>query len=69
MAAADLLPYALYTDAPGVLFIKPEWEAANASHAPDTDFGTVPYGWPAHLDGRRVWSGAELKDEGMAEYS
>lgn len=49
------------------MFNKPKWETANASHAPKEDFGTVPHGWPARLSGRKVWSGAELKDIGMAE--
>jgi hypothetical protein len=58
--AATVLPYELYSDSPGTLFVKHEWEAANAAHPPDSDFGDVPAGWPKKLQGPLVWDGAYL---------
>ncbi|ETS86534.1 hypothetical protein PFICI_00362 [Pestalotiopsis fici W106-1] len=60
MAVATPIPYELYSDAPGVLFNKPEWEAANAAHPTDFDFGSVPKGWPTELKGPQVWTGSYL---------
>lgn len=61
MAAADILPYELYSDAPGFLLNKPEWEAANAAHPSSFDFGSGPSGWPAKFTGSNVWTGDYLK--------
>ncbi|KAF7538363.1 hypothetical protein G7054_g2984 [Neopestalotiopsis clavispora] len=60
MAATTPLPYELYSDAPGILFNKPEWDAANAAHPRGTDFGSVPKGWPTELKGPQVWTGSYL---------
>lgn len=60
MAAATVLPYEQYTDAPGTLFNKSEWDEANASHAESFDFGDVPKGWPERLEGPLVWDGKDL---------
>ncbi|GME63457.1 taurine catabolism dioxygenase family protein [Neofusicoccum parvum] len=59
--AATVLPYELYSDSPGFLLNKPEWEAANSAHAQDTDFGDIPQGWPKKLSGPLVWSGEDLR--------
>jgi hypothetical protein len=61
MAASDLLPYELYSDAPGTLFNKPEWEKAHGSHPKGTDFGDVPAGWPKKIEGPLVWDGKDLE--------
>lgn len=62
MAATDPLgPYDQWTDAPGVLFNKSEWEAANASHPETFDFGSLPEGWPTELTGPLVWTGDDLE--------
>ncbi|TVY37215.1 Taurine hydroxylase-like protein [Lachnellula subtilissima] len=60
MATTAVLPYELYTDAPGTLFVKREWEAANAAHPSLFDFGDVPEGWPKKLTGPLVWDGKHL---------
>jgi hypothetical protein len=60
MATATPLPYELYSDAPGILLNKPEWDAANAAHPRGTDFGSVPKGWPTELEGPQVWTGSYL---------
>lgn len=60
MANATPIPYELYSDAPGILFNKPEWEAANEAHPSDFDFGSVPKGWPTELKGPQVWTGSYL---------
>ncbi|KAF4626885.1 hypothetical protein G7Y89_g11270 [Cudoniella acicularis] len=61
MAAAGVLPYELYSDAPGFLFNKVEWEKANASHSQEADFGKVPEGWPKKIEGPLVWDGKDLE--------
>jgi len=61
MAATEVLPYELYSDAPGILFNKPEWEQANASHPKDFDFGPLPEGWPKKIEGTLVWDGKDLE--------
>ncbi|TVY35889.1 Taurine hydroxylase-like protein [Lachnellula occidentalis] len=60
MATTAVLPYELYTDAPGTLFMKREWEEANAAHPHHFDFGDVPEGWPKRLTGPLVWDGKDL---------
>ncbi|TVY50738.1 Taurine hydroxylase-like protein SAT17 [Lachnellula cervina] len=60
MATTAVLPYELYTDAPGTLFVKREWEEANAAHPSQFDFGDVPEGWPKKLTGPLVWDGKQL---------
>ncbi|TVY26050.1 Taurine hydroxylase-like protein, partial [Lachnellula hyalina] len=62
MATTAVLPYELYTDAPGTLFVKREWEEANAAHPSPFDFGDVPEGWPKKLTGPLVWDGKHLND-------
>ncbi|KAH8649149.1 taurine catabolism dioxygenase family protein [Xylariales sp. PMI_506] len=61
MAAAEILPYNLYSDAPGFLLNKPEWDAANSAHDAGFDFGSVPSGWPTEFQGPHVWTGEYLK--------
>lgn len=61
MGSLDVLPYELYSDAPGTLFVKHEWEAADAAHAPGHYFGDVPKGWPKKLTGPQVWEGKDLE--------
>lgn len=61
MAAAKVLPYELYSDAPGTLFNKPEWEKANAAHPENYDFGPLPEGWPKKIEGPLVWDGKDLE--------
>jgi hypothetical protein len=61
MAAASILPYELYSDAPGILFNKPEWDTANAAHPPSFNFGPLPSGWPSELKGPQAWTGEYLK--------
>ena len=61
MATLQPLPYELYSDAPGTLFVKHEWEAANAAHPVGTDFGDVPAGWPRKLEGPLTWDGNYLQ--------
>jgi hypothetical protein len=61
MAAAAILPYELYSDAPGILLNKPEWEQANAAHPQSFDFGSIPAGWPAKFTGPEVWTGDYLE--------
>jgi len=46
MAAAEVISYELYSNAPGTLLNKPEWETANASHPQGTNFRDIPEGWP-----------------------
>lgn len=60
MATTAVLPYELYTDAPGTLFVKREWEEADAAHPSQFDFGDVPEGWPKKLTGPLVWDGKQL---------
>ncbi|EXJ79036.1 hypothetical protein A1O3_08537 [Capronia epimyces CBS 606.96] len=60
MADVAILPYDQYTDAPGTLFVKREWEEANAAHPENFDFGDVPKGWPKKLTGPLVWNGKDL---------
>ncbi|KAJ5899908.1 hypothetical protein N7495_004652 [Penicillium taxi] len=59
--AADVLPYDLYSDAPGILLNKPEWEEANAAHPSDFNFGSTPKGWPSKFTGPEVWTGEYLE--------
>ena len=59
--AASILPYELYTDAPGILFTKPEWEKANAAHPAGFDFGPLPEGWPKKIESLFVWDGKDLE--------
>lgn len=61
MASAGVLPYELYSPAPGTLFNKPEWERANGAHPEGTDFGEVPQGWPKKIEGPLVWDGKDLE--------
>ncbi|KAF1809132.1 taurine catabolism dioxygenase family protein [Eremomyces bilateralis CBS 781.70] len=62
MATVDTLPsYDLWSDAPGYLLNKPEWEAANASHPASFSFGDVPKGWPSQITGPSVWTGDDLR--------
>ena len=61
-AVQQVLPYDLYSDAPGVLLNKPEWEQANSAHIPDTDFGDLPEGWPKRIQGPLVWDGKDLEN-------
>lgn len=61
MAAAGVLPYELYSDAPGTLLNKPEWETANAAHPQNFDFGGVPEGWPKKIEGPLVRDGKDLE--------
>lgn len=61
MAASSILPYELYTDAPGVLFNKSEWEQANAAHPAGFDFGPLPEGWPKKIESSFVWDGKDLE--------
>jgi hypothetical protein len=61
MAATEVLPYEFYSDAPGVLLVKHEWEAANAAHPKSFDFGNIPEGWPEKLSGPLVWDGKEFQ--------
>lgn len=56
-----ILPYELYSDSPGTLFNKHEWEEANTSHPESFDFGKLPAGWPTRLTGPRVWDGKDLQ--------
>jgi hypothetical protein len=65
MTAATIAPYELWSDAPGFLFNKPEWEAADASHGSSFDFGKVPEGWPTKIEGPLVWSGDDLRQDRM----
>lgn len=65
MAAVTILPYELYSDAPGVLFNKPEWDDANAAHPSPFDFGPLPSGWPSELQGPQVWTGEHLRNNRM----
>lgn len=58
---ATVLPYELYSDAPGTLFVKHEWETANAAHPAGHDFGDVPVGWPRRLEGPLAWNGKDLQ--------
>ncbi|EFX00080.1 taurine catabolism dioxygenase family protein [Grosmannia clavigera kw1407] len=57
----EVLPYELYSDAPGTLFVKHEWEEANAAHPAGHDFGDVPAGWPKRLEGPLAWDGKDLQ--------
>lgn len=59
--AASVLPYELYSDAPGTLFNKPEWEAANAAHPAGFDFGPLPEGWPKKIESDFVWDGKDFE--------
>ncbi|KAF4903838.1 Taurine hydroxylase-like protein SAT17 [Colletotrichum viniferum] len=59
--AADIIPYELYSDAPGFLLNKLEWEKANAAHPETSSFGSVPKGWPSQLSGPRTWTGQYLE--------
>lgn len=65
MAAETILPYELYSDAPGILFNKSEWDAAHGAHPIDFDFGTVPKGWPTALNGPPAWTGDYLSQNRM----
>lgn len=58
---ADIIPYELYSDAPGFLLNKLEWEKANAAHAETSSFGSVPKGWPSQFSGPRTWTGQYLE--------
>ncbi|KAF7554086.1 hypothetical protein G7Z17_g3146 [Cylindrodendrum hubeiense] len=49
--SVEILPYELYSDAPGILLNKPEWEAANAAHPASFDFGLPPRNWPTKFQG------------------
>ncbi|KAH8203492.1 hypothetical protein TruAng_002363 [Truncatella angustata] len=60
MEVETIIPYELYSDAPGILFNKPEWDAAHAAHPHDFDFGSVPKGWRTELKGPQVWTGEYL---------
>jgi hypothetical protein len=60
MAAAEILPYELYSDAPGTLFVKHEWEEVNADPS-GFNFGDVPKGWPKKFSGPLVRDGRDLK--------
>lgn len=51
MATVQIPPYELWSDCPGTLLNKYEWEAADAAHAAGTDFGDIPDGWPKKLEG------------------
>lgn len=62
---ANITPYELYSDAPGFLLNKPEWEAAHSAHGSAKDFGTIPQGWPKRLDGPQVWTGKDLLEHCM----
>uniref|UniRef100_A0A8H7K4A2 TauD/TfdA-like domain-containing protein n=1 Tax=Bionectria ochroleuca TaxID=29856 RepID=A0A8H7K4A2_BIOOC len=61
MTAATIQPYELYSDAPGFLLNKPEWEEANAAHPETFDFGKQPQGWPVKFTGPDVWTGDYLE--------
>ncbi|CAI6088059.1 unnamed protein product [Clonostachys chloroleuca] len=61
MASAAIQPYELYSDAPGFLLNKPEWEEANAAHPETFDFGKQPRGWPVKFTGPDVWTGDYLE--------
>lgn len=61
MAATAIQPYELYSDAPGFLLNKPEWEEANAAHPETFDFGKQPRGWPVKFTGPDVWTGDYLE--------
>ncbi|CAH0044607.1 unnamed protein product [Clonostachys solani] len=61
MAAATIQPYELYSDAPGFLLNKPEWEEADAAHPETFDFGKQPQGWPVKFTGPDVWTGDHLE--------
>ena len=61
MTTAQIPPYELWSDCPGTLLNKPEWEAANAAHATGTNFGDVPEGWPKIIEGPYVWDGKDLE--------
>ncbi|CAH0025836.1 unnamed protein product [Clonostachys rhizophaga] len=61
MATATIQPYELYSDAPGFLLNKPEWEEANAAHPGTFDFGKPPQGWPTQFTGPDVWTGDYLE--------
>ncbi|KAF5502598.1 Taurine hydroxylase-like protein SAT17 [Colletotrichum aenigma] len=58
---ADIIPYELYSDAPGFLLNKLEWEKANAAHPETSSFGSVPKGWPSQFSGPRTWTGQYLE--------
>ncbi|KAF3801463.1 hypothetical protein GCG54_00014677 [Colletotrichum gloeosporioides] len=58
---ADIIPYELYSDAPGFLLNKPEWEKANAAHPETSSFGSVPKGWPSQFSGPQTWTGQYLE--------
>ncbi|KAH7140285.1 taurine catabolism dioxygenase family protein [Dactylonectria estremocensis] len=59
--SAKILPYELYSDAPGILLNKPEWDEANAAHAESFDFGSPPRDWPTKFTGPEVWTGDYLE--------
>ncbi|VUC27854.1 unnamed protein product [Clonostachys rosea] len=61
MTAATIQPYELYSDAPGFLLNKPEWEQANAAHPETFDFGSPPRGWPVKFTGPDVWTSDYLE--------
>lgn len=62
MAVLTPIPsYDLWTDAPGTLFTKAEWEKANEASNALGGFGSLPDGWPRVLTGPQVWTGDALK--------
>lgn len=61
MAATQIPPCELWSDAPGTLLNKYEWEAANAAHPAGTNFGGIPEGWPRKIEGPLVWEGEDLE--------
>lgn len=65
--SVEILPYELYSDAPGILLNKPEWEAANAAHPESFDFGLPPSNWPTKFTGPDVWTGEDLEKNRTAQ--
>ncbi|KAK1854845.1 taurine catabolism dioxygenase family protein [Colletotrichum chrysophilum] len=58
---ADIIPYELYSDAPGFLLNKLEWEKADAAHPETSSFGSIPKGWPSQFAGPQTWTGQYLE--------